>query len=463
VDGKGTNRKIKKQEIGINNMKHSCIAGLMLLSCLRDQLVNAQTKINPDSIQHKMEWFADAKLGIFIHWGIYSVNGIDESWSFYNRKISFADYMKQLDGFTAANYQPEKWAALINDAGAKYAVITTKHHDGVALWPSKQKHLDVVINTPAKRDLIAPFYKALGKYGIKRGAYFSLIDWSYPDYPGFLKDSNRYKISSDTLRWKRFTKFFQAQIDELNKNYQPDLWWFDGDWEHSAAEWQASTVRSNILKSNPRAIINGRLQGYGDYDTPEQNFPVSRPHFKWWELCMTINSSWGYQPNDTAWKTPYEIISIFADAISNGGNLLLDIGPKPDGSIPPQQEFVLKELGSWNKKHAEAIFSTKGGIAQGHFYGPTTLSKDSTTLYLFLPGKVSGNIMLKGLINPIKKIRVVGSVDTLSHKIVGKISWSAVPGLVYIDVPAQMQDKYMTVLAIDLENPIKLYSGKGGL
>lgn len=444
-------------------MKYRVITSLIVVFSLATNTICAQIKISAESIQHKMEWFEDAKLGIFIHWGIYSVNGIDESWSFYNGKISFTDYMKQLEGFTAADYQPEKWAKLINDAGAKYAVITTKHHDGVALWPTKQKHFDVVKNTPAKRDLIAPFYRALEKYGIKKGAYFSLIDWSYHDYPGFLKDSNRYKIKDDTLRWRRFTNFYQAQIDELNKNYQPDLWWFDGDWEHSAEEWQASTVRSNILKYNSNAIINGRLQGFGDYDTPEQNFPVSRPNFKWWELCMTINNSWGYQQNDTAWKTPYEIISIFVDAISNGGNLLLDIGPKADGNIPAIQEYVLKELGTWNKKHAEAIFSTKGGIAQGHFYGPTTLSKDSTTLYLFLPGKASGNIMIKGLINPIQKIRVVGSTDTLSHKVVGKISWSTVPGLIFVEVPAKVQDKYMTVLAIDLGKPVKLYSGKGGL
>ncbi|MGY0041273.1 alpha-L-fucosidase [Pedobacter sp. NJ-S-72] len=163
------------------------------------------------------------------------------------------------------------------------------------------------------------------------------------------------------------------------------------------------SIRKNILSLKPDAILNGRLQGYGDYDTPEQNFPVTRPKFNWWELCMTINNNWGYQPQDTAWKTPYEVISIFADAISNGGNMLLDIGPKEDGTIPEQEVHILKELGKWNKKHAEAIFNTLGGLPQGHFYGPTTLSKDSTVLYLFLPGKVSGNVVVKGLKNNIKK------------------------------------------------------------
>lgn len=177
---------------------------------------------------------------------------------------------------------------------------------------------------------------------------------------------------------------------------------------------------------------------------------------------MTINNNWGYQPQDKNWKTPYEIISIFADAVSNGGNLLLDIGPKEDGTIPEEQVHVLKELGAWNKRNGAAIFGTIGGIPMGHFYGPTTLSKDSATLYLFLPGKMSGQVMLKGLMNKIESITVLGNGTKLQHKIVGKISWSAVPGLVYIDVPENTLDKYMTVLEVKLDKRIKLYRGQGG-
>ncbi|ANE53210.1 alpha-L-fucosidase [Flavisolibacter tropicus] len=440
--------------------KNWIIAGCLLSMSSVSQ---AQSKINPDSIRSKMQWFSDAKLGIFIHWGIYAVNGIDESWSFHNRKISHVDYMNQLKGFTARNYNPDQWAALIKESGARYAVMTTKHHDGVALWPTKENHYSVPKNTPAHRDVLTPFYAALNKYGIKRGAYFSLIDWSHSAYPGFLKDSSRYKIADDPARWETFLKFNLAQIIELNKAYKPDLWWFDGDWEHSAEEWKAETIRRSILNEKPDAIINGRLQGYGDYDTPEQNFPVTRPKFNWWELCMTINNNWGYQPQDTNWKTPYEVITIFADAISNGGNLLLDIAPKEDGTILAQQVHVLKELGKWNHKHEEAVFGTLGGMSQGHFYGPSTLSKDSSTLYLFLPGKVNGPVVVKGLSNKIKNIRVVGTEQTLPHKIVGKISWSPVPGLVYIDVPAAVQDTYMSVLAVELDGPLHLYKGQGGL
>lgn len=178
---------------------------------------------------------------------------------------------------------------------------------------------------------------------------------------------------------------------------------------------------------------------------------------------MTINDNWGYQPKDQNWKTLYEIITIFVDAVANGGNLLLDIGPKADGTIPEEEVMVLKELGAWNKKHGEAIFNTIGGIPQGHFYGPTTLSKDSTTLYLFVPGKTTGALMLKGLNCKIEAVTVVGNGTKLTHKVVGKISWSPVPGLVYIDLPEAVQDKYVTVLKLKLDKPIALYNGQGGL
>jgi alpha-L-fucosidase len=435
---------------------------VFFLSFLLISAVNGQQKTNPDEIRDKMGWYENAKLGIFIHWGIYAVNGTDESWAFFNRKLSWADYMQQTKGFTASRYDPEAWAELIQYSGAGYAVITTKHHDGVALWNTKAKHFDVVDNTPAKRDLLAPFYSAIRKRGIKAGAYFSLIDWSHPDYPVITRDSVRYQIANDYERWQRFRNFMHSQLKEVNELYKPDLWWFDGDWEHSAEEWESMRIRTEILKLNPRSILNGRLAGWGDYETPEQNIPVSQPKYPWWELCMTTNDNWGYKVTDTNWKTPFEIISIFADVVSNGGNLLLDIGPKEDGTIPAEQVNILRELGSWNKTNGEAIFGSRAGIPNGHFFGPTTLSADSTKLYLFVSGNAEGPLLVKGLTNKIKSIRVLGNNSSLQHKVVGKISWSPVPGLVFINLPKAVQTKYITLLELSLEGPIKLYSGQGG-
>ncbi len=408
----------------------------------------------PKEKETRMQWFKDARLGIFIHWGIYSVNGIDESWSFFNGYISYTDYMKQLNGFTASAYKPEEWAALIKESGAKYAVLTSKHHDGVALWDTKMGDLSVVKKTPAGKDLVTPFTKALRKNGIKVGIYYSLLDWSNADYPNLTKTEKRYE--NDSIKWNRFTAFNHGQIDEIGKNFNPDLYWFDGDWEQSAAKWKAPEIRKMILDRNPAAIINSRLQGYGDYATPEQGLPVKRPEGDAWELCMTINDSWGYQQNDKEYKTPAQVIKIFAECLSNGGNLLLDIGPKADGTIPSEQVTVLKELGKWNKKHSEAIYGTLGGLPEGYFYGPSTISKDSTMLYLFINGSPKGEVMLEGVKNKINRIYVVGNGTKLIWKEHLKPYWSSNAGLNFITVPDAVLDEYITVLAVVLDGKLNL-------
>ncbi|MBX2920670.1 MAG: alpha-L-fucosidase [Chitinophagaceae bacterium] len=436
----------------------------LLISMISLCFVYTKSQTVTNSSDARMQWFKDAKLGIFIHWGIYSVNGVDESWAFYNKKMPYADYMKQLNGFTAKNYNPEAWANLIKETGAKYAVVTTKHHDGIALWDTKANNMSTAKLTPARKDVLTPLFAAFRNAGLKTGAYFSLLDWSHQDYPGFLKDSSRYLVKNDPARWKRYLDFYQSQIKEISTKFNPDLFWFDGDWEHSAEEWEAPKLRQMILQHNPNAILNGRLTGYGDYETPEQNFPVTRPTLGPWELCMTSNNNWGYHPDDSAYKTPYELITIFADVISNGGNLLFDIGPREDGWIPTEQVHLLKELGKWTNKHSSAIFETIAGLPPGHFYGASTLSKDSSTLFLFVPAHNAGKLVIKGLQNKITGIKVIGTEQSLEYKIVGKISWSPVPGLVYInEVPASAMDEYMTVLEVKLDGPLKLYKGKGGL
>ena len=413
---------------------------------------------NTDSLkQAKMKWFKDAKLGIFIHWGIYAVDGISESWSFYNGRISYEDYLKQLNGFTAEKYNPEHWAELIKECGAKYCVITSRHHDGFALWDTKYGNLNAVKNASVKKDVLTPFVKALRKNGIKVGIYYSLPDWSNNDYTDFTREKKRYKISDDPERWNRYLNYYQGQLKELMDKYNPDLWWFDGDWEHSAEEWQADKVRAMLLAKNPNVIINSRLQGRGDYETPEQGPPVVRPAAKYWELCYTMNDSWGYQPNDTNYKTPQELLDTFVDCISEGGNLLLDIGPKADGTIPEEQVNILKEFGKWTAKNKEAIYDTHRGIPYDHYYGPTSLSQDSTILYLFVKGNPNGQVMLKGITNKINSVWVVGNGTALNYKTFSKVYWNKYPGVTYIDIPENVLGKYYTVIAVLLDGKIDLY------
>jgi alpha-L-fucosidase len=218
-----------------------------------------------------------------------------------------------------------------------------------------------------------------------------------------------------------------------------------------------------LLDQNPGTIINSRLQGHGDYATPEQGMPVTRPKDNYWELCMTMNNSWGYQKNDHDYKSLDQLIGIFTDVISSGGNLLLDIGPKGDGSIPKEQEELLTGLGRWTQKHKEAIFGTVAGIPKEHFYGPTTLSKDKSILYLFVKGNPNGEIVLRGIKNKINRIWVVGDGTKLSHKVVGKIYWSHYPGIKYIQVPDYVLDENMTVLAVLLDGKIDLYREDGSV
>lgn len=424
--------------------------------------LRAQDTLQNETVEQKdkrMEWFSQAKLGIFIHWGIYSVRGVSESWSFFNNYLPYDEYMEQEKGFTASKYDPKAWVDLIKESGAKYTVITTKHHDGVALWDTKVGDISVVKSTPAKRDLIAPFVKEVRKQGLKLGFYYSLLDWSHPDYPNKTRTEVRYK--NDPERWARFNKFNFGQLAELNKTWKPDLYWFDGDWEQSAEAWNSKGIVDLLRSDNKNVIINSRIQGYGDYATPEQGVPVVRPEDKYWELCMTMNDSWGYQHTDSNYKSPYILLRTFVDCLSMGGNLLLDIGPKEDGSIPEEQIAVLKEFGRWTKKHKEAIYETRAGIPTEHFQGYTTLNKAGDILYLYLPYKPNGPVEVKGLMNKVNRIWVVGNGAMLNYKVYNKNYWNSVPGNLYIDVPQQVQDEQITVLAVLLDGLIKLYRGVG--
>ena len=438
---------------------------IFLLLIVSPFLIQSQgiKEISSSSSNDKMLWFEEAKLGIFIHWGIYSVNGISESWSFYNGYISHYDYMKQLKGFTANNFDPKKWSNLIEESGAKYTVITTKHHDGFALWDSKYGNLNSYKSSTSKKDLLSPFIREIKSKGIKLGLYYSLPDWSYKDYTHHTNKIKRYNIQENPKRWNRFLKYRDGQLKELKTRYNPDLWWFDGDWEHNAVEWKIIELKNILKKNSPNVIFNSRLNGLGDYETPEIGIPVFRPNAKYWELCVTINDSWGYQQNDNNYKTPMQVIDLFVDSLSKGGNLLLNISPKEDGSIPEKQVDVLKELGKWTKKHSSAIYKTKRGISYDHFYGPSTLSKDKKTLFLYVRDlPKDNNIILKGVSTKINRAYIVGNGTVLNQQVLCKVYWNKYPGITYIEVPKQTIDKYYTVIALVLDDTINLYKEKVG-
>ncbi|MEU9732804.1 alpha-L-fucosidase [Streptomyces sp. NPDC048002] len=409
-------------------------------------------------------WFTEAKLGIFVHWGIYAVDGVAESWSFYDGRVPYDRYMAQLGRFTADRYDPRAWADLFARAGAGYAVLTSRHHDGVALWDSAHGELNT------GRDLIAGYADALRERGLKVGLYYSHSDWSHPDYasvrrPGpFLdwEDSPYAQAAAgaeDPAAWERYLAYRDGQIRELTARYRPDLLWFDGEWERDEEQWRIADLAALIRSEVPDVVLNARMLGEGDYATPEQGAPVVPPEGPW-ELCLTVNDSWGFQPHDHHHKSVDQLIRYFTETIGGGGNLLLDVGPRADGTVPEEQVERLEGLGAWIARHSDAVHGTGRGMPAGHHYGPSTLSADRRTLYLILFDAPRAEIGVRGLIGGVRRVTVVGSGRELPHRIVGGLHET--PGVLWIDPPAAADlDPCATVLAVELDQELRVYRGSG--
>lgn len=419
------------------------------------------------------EWFKKAKLGIFIHYGIYAVGDVSESWSFHNGNISYEDYMKQCEGFTASNYDPKAWAELFKKAGAQYVVMTSKHHDGVALFDTKYSDLSVVKKTPAGKDLVKGYTDAVREAGMKVGIYFSLIDWSDPRYRSVYPEGEDPKDHlkdvfatpaggpEDPEKWEEFLKFNNDQMHELMTNYgKIDLLWFDGDWERSAKQWKAKEFKAYLESINPEVIVNSRLQGYGDYETPEQGIPLRGPEGVW-EFCTTINTSWGYRPSDNDYKTSKQVIRMFCDCLTLGGKMLLDVGPKEDGTLDERQVKILEDLGTFIHDNEEAIYETEKGISYDHFLGGSTLSADKKVLYLFVYDKPSENLCVKGIKTPVKKVSVLHTGEELSFSYTGSLPWSGIPGTLWIRADQMKEHPLVTVLKVELEGEITFNVGHG--
>ncbi|MFE7226438.1 alpha-L-fucosidase [Nocardioides sp. NPDC057577] len=410
-------------------------------------------------------WFPEAQLGIFVHWGIYSVDGVAESWSFYDGRVPYADYMAQLDGFTASRFDADAWAELFERAGATYAVLTAKHHDGVALYDTAANDLSVITRTPAGRDLVAEFVEAVRRRGMKVGLYFSHLDWSHPDYATVrpavqhhVVQDNPYAVprpgAEEPERWERYLDFHRAQIRELVTRYEPDLLWFDGEWERDERQWRMRELRAELRELAPEMVVNGRMLGHGDYVTPEQGVPVVPPDGPW-ELCLTINDSWGWQPQDENHKSPRQLVRTFVETIGGGGNLLLDVGPREDGTITPEQTERLEALGDWVARHSPAVRGIRRGLPHGHFYGPTAVSADGRTLFLYVLDRPNDYVVVRGLRNQVLKAYVLGSGAELDHQRIGGLH--EVPGWEYVFTTDDALDPLCTVIALELDGEVSVH------
>ena len=424
-------------------------------------------------------WFNNARFGIFIHWGIYSVGQYEASWSFFNHvpernwysTLPHDQYMAQRHAFLARRFDPVAWCDLFKAAGARYTVLTTKHCDGVALWDTAEG-LSTVRDCSVGKDLVAPFVDAVRASGLHLGLYYSHCDWNHPDYAsirqpgGFTHlppENPGYKYAypegpDDPVRWENFLRFHRLQLKELCERFSPDLFWFDGQWERTSEQWRCAELRKQLHEWRPGGLIlNGRMCGYGDYDTPEQGFPTIAPKGHW-EFCMTMNKFWG-MALDPSYKTAQELVRTLCECAGMGGNLLLNVSPLSDGTIFYEQERILREMGAWLAVNGEAIYGTHAGLALTHFYGPSTLSADRKTLNLFVFYRPWGEISVKGIRNKIKSITIVGHEGELQHRSSG--GSEDIPGVLWISVPAEACEPLGTVVKVELDSPLDFYTGEG--
>ena len=408
----------------------SIVAGLLL--ALNSLSVMAQENPDPYANETKeqrdarMKWWREAKFGMFIHWGVYSVPagiykgkkipGIGE-WIMHNAKIPVAEYREFAKQFNPVKYNPDEWVKLAKDAGMKYIVITSKHHDGFALFDSKVTDWDVVDATPYKKDLLKPLAEACQRHGIKLGFYYSQAqDWNHP---GGAAAGGHWDPAQDGSMDEYIDKIAVPQVREILSNYGPIaiLWW------DTPINMNAERAKKLIalLRLQPGIIHNNRLGGgfHGDTETPEQYIPPTGFPGRDWEVCMTMNDTWGYKSYDNNWKSTKTLIRNLVDIASKGGNYLLNVGPTSEGLIPEPSVERLKEIGKWMKVNGEAIYATTASPFKKLAWGRCTkkIQGDQTILYLHVfDWPQDGSLLVPGLKNKALSAKLLATGETLAFK-----------------------------------------------
>lgn len=411
-------------------------------------------------------WFASARFGLFVHWGMFSNKGLEPSWPLvggfpafpFGQKLNTAEYYEGAETWVPPEGAPREWARAAKACGMRYAVLTTKHHDGFALFDSPHSDFGVARNAPG-RDLVREFADACRAEGLRVGFYFSLADWHHPDYPAFTDDMQPYPFitypRSEPERWERFLVDLRGQLDHLLTNYgEISTLWFDGGWERSAPEWQAAELETFIRERQPGIVINDRLPGVKDYESPEQSLPTEAID-GWWEMCLTMNHSWGPVAADRSYKSVRYLLSILADVAAGGGNLLLNVSPDGEGRLLDWQRERLEGIAGWMAHHSAAIFDTEPGLEPGHFYGPSTRRGD--TYYLLCPMRPVEQVTVRAFPGRrIESVRALGAGADLKYELrltaLDRILGSGDLCDVVIRVPDDACDDLMTVLEVTLHD-----------
>jgi len=437
----------------------SMVAGLFVLAHLSQSgpwaaraQAPAPTEAKPDlrAAEANLQWWREARFGMFIHWGPVSLKGTEIGWS-RGAQVPAEEYDQLYQQFNPTKFDAEEWARIAKDAGMKYLVITSKHHDGFCIWDTKFTDYNIM-RTPFGRDVLKELAAACKKHGIAFCTYHSICDWHHPDYP---LGSPGGKTQKPNPNMDRYNQYLKNQLAELIQNYGPlGILWFDGEWEKPWTHERGIDLYQHVRNLQPSIIINNRvgvgragMEGGtaagafgGDYDTPEQQigkFQRDRP----WETCMTICQQWAWKPNDRM-KSLKECLQTLVRVTGGDGNFLFNVGPMPDGRIEPRQVDRLHEMGEWLGKYGQSIYGTRGGPIK------TTAQVASTyngkTIYVHILAWPGDTITL-----PALPKRVIDS----SLLTGGTVSVRQTKDAIEIRVPPQDRQEIDTIVKLELDGP----------
>ncbi len=420
-----------------------------------------------ESRDDRIEWWRDAKFGLFIHFGLYAIPAGEwndkkvgwSEWLMNAAQIPVEEYETLLDQFNPVEFDADEWVNIAKSAGMKYLVVTTKHHDGFALFDSKVSDYDIKA-TPFNRDIISELAKACKKADIKFGLYYSILDWHHHDY---LPRRDWESRSAEGADYEKYLEYMKGQLDELLENYDGvSILWFDGGWEGDWSQKRGVDLYRYLVEKNPDLIVNNRVGREewmsksalsvgpaGDFSTPELMLPAQGVDGYDWETCMTMNDSWGYNKDDHNWKLYPEMLEQLITIASTGGNFLLNVGPDAKGEIPEESIDRLSKIGEWLKVNGESIYGTKGVNLGSQEWGRATqrvLENGDTRLYLHVFNwPEDGKLVVENLKNDISNVFLLSDKD---QKIGFTVFENSFPTL-YLDSKAP--DSVASVVVLDIK------------
>ena len=390
------------------------------------------------SKEEHLEWWKDARFGMFIHWGPVSLKGTEISWSRGGSGIPIEEYDALYKQFNPTKYNALEWVRVAKAAGMKYIVFTSKHHDGFCEWDTKYTDYNIM-NSPFHRDVMKELSEACKKEGMALGFYHSTCDWHHPDFP---LTSPGGRVKRETSNLDRYTEYLKNQSDEIIKNYGPLLvMWYDVPQEFDTVRGQG--VIDHIRELQPDILVNDRTGAPGDFATPEQeigSFNISRP----WETCMTIGEQWSWKPNDDV-KPLEQCLQTLIRSAGGNGNLLFNVGPKPDGTIEPLQVERLKEMGKWLSENGNSIYGSRGGPFKPSEWGVSTRNGNKVYLHLLVYSGNTPKITVPDIGIQIK--RVIIKPD-------GKAKFNKVNGSYVIKFSGKMLRPIDTIIEIEYSEDV---------